>query len=127
MRVIFNHLLAHVLHLGGERLTLMASLHRLITKYSKQIEQRRMIERDVLTLARKNRKLRHRIGDVLEAIEKSKPDILTSEQECMVELAKRFFRTSTEDYKQILSLAYELKLHEDLIDELKVEELPTKK
>jgi len=122
MRVIFNHLLVRVLHFGSERLVLMSRLLGALSRYAKS-DSRVKVEREIELIALDIVSLRETIRTVLAAVDESKPIAYTEEQEKVIQMIKKVFRWSADDYLKAMEMANEMKLRQHLVEQLRSEEL----
>ncbi len=125
MRVIFNHLLVRVLHFGSERLVLMSRLLGALSRYARHPDSRLKVEREIEIIAIDIVNLRETIRTVLAAVDESKPAAYTEEQEKIIQMIKKVFRWSADDYRKAMEIASEIKLRQHLVEQLRNEELET--
>lgn len=120
MRLIFNHLLIRILNLASERLVLLSEQRNTVSEWSKagdatergrRISEARRIVEDLL----RNRDYVH---GVLEAVEESRPETMTAEQQAMVSIIRKMFRWSLAEYKSIVEFATEVEFDSGILEEL---------
>lgn len=120
MRLIFNHLLIRILNLASERLVLLAEQRNAVNEWSKaeditersrRIGEARRIVEELL----RNRDFVH---GVLEAVEESRPETMTTEQQAMVAIIRKMFRWSLAEYKSIVEYATEVEFDSKILEEL---------
>ena len=120
MRLIFNHLLIRILNLASERLVLLTDQRNAVNEWSKTkdaTERTRRIgeARRIVENLLRNRDYVH---GVLEAVEESRPETITPEQQAMVSIIRKMFRWSLAEYKSIVEYATEIEFDSGILEEL---------
>lgn len=122
MRVIFNHLLARILYLGSRKLVLTSILQGEMNRYLDGSDDQPKHKGQIESIARKMIEVRHTITDVLEAIEHSKPDAMTAEQDDIVSMIQTIFHKSSNEFEKIRKIIHDRRIDSDVLKQLDNEE-----
>ena len=120
MRMIFNHLLFRMFGQAVERLQHLQREHEIIERWTKGDKEEKgrlskQAEYVISTLLRN----KDTIQSILKALEESKPIDLSPEQDGLVEIIRKTFRTGLAEYKSLVKYATEVGFDKEVLEGLK--------
>lgn len=123
MKFIFTHLLARVLCLGSERAVLMTRQKDNIAKWVKERDDRGKHLKNIKVTARDSKYNQDAMEEVLMAVADAQPSQFNLDQQKMIDVLKKIFSWSTEDYKAMMRAAAKANLDDELLELLRNEQL----
>jgi len=120
MRLIFNHLLLRMLDLAAERMSLLTRQKDNIRSWTEtRAEEKSKYTKRAEVAIDDLLKNKDAIQKVLEALESSKPNPLTGEQEVLIVLLRKIFKRGLLEYKQLVEHAVNVDFDKHIIEGLK--------
>ena len=113
-----------ILNLAAKRLVLITEVREVVHKWAHNLDDRPKSIRQAEAIISELLLNQDVVHNVLEALEESKPDLLTFEHNSLVEAIQKSFRWALNEYNAVMEYAREVKFEPQVLEELHKEQSP---